>query len=58
MQLFIKNYKIFHIVYKENFSSFQRKMSLDKLMYMGEVDGLSLIFVDLYVPALNTTPLR
>jgi hypothetical protein len=41
-------------VYKGNLPSFQCKMNLDRSASMGEVDGLSLILIDLYVPALTS----
>jgi hypothetical protein len=50
----IRNYtEILHTVYKGNVPSFQCKMSLDLSTSMGELDGLSLIFIDLCAPALT-----
>jgi hypothetical protein len=50
----IKNYtEIFHVVYKGNDPSFQCKMSLDRSTLMEGIDGLSLIFIDVYVPVLT-----
>jgi hypothetical protein len=40
--------EIFHIA-----PSFQCKMNLERSMSTREVDGLSLIFIDFYVPALT-----
>jgi hypothetical protein len=52
--LFIKIYtEIFHVVYKGNVPSFQGKVSFDWPSSMGELDGLSLIFIDFYVPSLE-----
>jgi len=45
--------ELFHIVYKGNVPSFQCKISLELSSPMGEVDDLSLILIDLYVPALT-----
>jgi hypothetical protein len=42
------------MIYDENFPPIKRKTSLDSSTSMGEIDGLSLIFVDLYVPALES----
>jgi hypothetical protein len=51
---FTKNYTvIFNVVYKGNVPSFQCEMSLDRSTPMGEVDGLSLILIDLHVPTLT-----
>jgi hypothetical protein len=51
---FIKNYtEIFHIVYKGNFPSFQCKISLDLSAPMGEVDGLSIILIDMHIQRLH-----
>jgi hypothetical protein len=44
--------EIFHVVYYGNLPSFQCKKSLDWSVPMGEVDGLSLILIDLYIPVL------
>jgi hypothetical protein len=52
---FIKNYtEIFHAVYKGNLLYFQCKKSLDRSASMGEVDGPSLMLINLYVPALTS----
>jgi hypothetical protein len=51
---YLKNYtEIFRIVYKGNVPSFQYKTRLDRSTSMVEVDGLSLIFIDLYVLVLT-----
>jgi hypothetical protein len=50
----IKNYtEIFYIFYKGNVLPFQCKKSRDLSMSMGELDGLSLILIDLHVPVLT-----
>jgi hypothetical protein len=50
----IKNYtEIVYIFYKGNIPSFQCKMSLHRSTSTGEVDGPSLILIDLYVAALT-----
>jgi len=53
--LFIRSFaEIFHAVYKENVSSFQCKINVDRSASMEEADGLSLILIDLHVTALTT----
>jgi len=50
----IKNYtEIFYNFYKEDVPSYQCGTSLDRSMTTGEADGLSLILIDLHVPALT-----
>jgi hypothetical protein len=50
----IENYTdIFYIFYKEHVPSFQCRLSIDRSMSTGEVDGLRFIFIDLYVPELT-----
>jgi len=50
----IKSYtEIFYVCYKGKVPSFHCKMSLDRSMSAGEVDGLSLILIDSYIPALT-----
>jgi hypothetical protein len=48
--IFYRFLLIFHIIYKGNVVSFQCKISLNWSASMGEVDVLSLILIDLYVP--------
>jgi hypothetical protein len=51
---FIEEYtEIFHTTDEEDIPSIQCKMSLKGLKYMRKVDGLSLIFIDFYVPVLT-----
>jgi hypothetical protein len=45
--------QIFYIIEKGDIPSIQCKMSLSGLKSLRKVDGLSLIFNDLYVPALT-----
>jgi len=48
-----KNYtEIFHVAYERNLLSFQHKINFNCCMLMGEIDGLSLIFINLNVPTL------
>jgi hypothetical protein len=52
--IFIKTCtETFHVIQKGNLPSFQCKKSLDRSALMGESDGLKLILIDLYVPALT-----
>jgi hypothetical protein len=45
--------EIFYIIYKRNVPSIQRKKRLRGSNSVREVDCLSLIFIDFYVPALT-----
>jgi hypothetical protein len=45
--------KIFYVIYKQNIMSFQCKTSLWQTTIMRGTDGLSLIFIDFYVPVLT-----
>jgi hypothetical protein len=52
--IFLSDYtKIFHLVYKGDVPSFQCKTILDRSMPAREIDGLSLVFIDFYIPALT-----
>jgi hypothetical protein len=45
--------EIFHLVYKGSVPFFQCKIILDRSVSMVEVDGLSIIVIDLHIPALT-----
>jgi hypothetical protein len=51
-QLYL-TFTLFHVVCEGNLPSFQCKKSFDWCTPMGEVDGLSLLFINLNVPALT-----
>jgi hypothetical protein len=55
INLLIGDYtQIFYMTDEGNIQSIQCKMSLRGPKSMRKVDGLSLIFIDFYVPALTT----
>jgi len=41
---------VFYVIKEWNVLSFQCKMNIDQSVVMREIDGLSLIFIDFYVP--------